>query len=307
MSCNNEAINMHLGLQLHSILGQLGMDFDGALARVAAAGFRRVEMPSSAPGARTPKDAREALDNHGLVCPSMHFAMMELIGDLDSTIASARAMGARFMVCGAPWIRDVSRVKVDPKGGKLAFFLAIIAALDLDDWRWNADELNRVGSRIKAEGLQLAYHSHNFEFRRYGDVVAYDELLRLTDPDLVKLELDCGWIKLAGHDPVTYLTNHATRCSLLHTRDFAPGFTPTTELTMTSSGFGAGTPAVLGEGVVDYPAVFAAARQAGTVECFIEREPAWDFLTGRPRADADGVFQVLEQDYAAARRLGAGE
>jgi len=286
---------MQLGLQLYSILGQLGRDFDGALARVAAVGFRRVEVPSFAVGARTPKDVREALDKHGLECPSMHFAMMELIADLDSKIASARTMGAQFIVCAAPWIRDVSRVKVDPKAGQLAAFLAVIAALDLDDWRWNADELNRIGSRIKSEGLQVAYHSHNFEFRRYGDVVAYDELLRLTDPDLVKLELDCGWVAVAGYDPVSYVTNHGPRCSLLHARDFSPGFTPTTEMTMSSSGLGAATPAVIGKGVVDYRAVFAAASRAGTVECFIEREPA-----------GDEVFQALEQDYAAVRRLGAG-
>ena len=298
---------MHVGLQLHSVLGQLGRDFDGALARAAAAGFRRVELASSALRGRTPKDVREALDHHGLVCPSMHFGMTELIGDLDSKISSAQAMGARFMVCGAPWIRNLSRVKLDLKAGQLASFLAIMAALDLDDWRWNADELNRVGSRIKAEGLQLAYHSHNFEFRRYGDVVAYDELLRLTDPDLVKLEIDVGWIKLAGHDPITYLRNHPTRCSLLHARDFSPGFTPTTELTLTSSGLNTATPAIIGKGVVDYPAVLAAARHAGTVECFIEREPAWDFLTGRPRAEGDELFHVLEQDYAALRRLGAGD
>ena len=297
---------MHLGLQLYPIVGQLGRDFDGTLARVSAAGFRRIEMPFSALSARTPTAVREALDRHGLVCPSIHFGMKELIGDFDSKISSVRTIGARFMVCGAPWIRSLSRVKFDPKAGRLASFLAIIAALDLDDWRWNADGLNHAGDRIKAEGLQLAYHSHNFEFRRYGEVVAYDELLRLTDPDLVKLELDCGWITVAGQDPLAYLTNHAARCALLHVRDFAPGFTPTTELTQTPSGLWTPTPTMIGEGVIDYPAVFAAARRAGTVECFIEREPPWDSLTGLPRADGDEVFNLLEQDYAAVRRLVAG-
>jgi len=44
---------------------------------------------------------------------------------------------------------------------------------------------------MKAE-LQLAYHNHNFEWRIYENLVAYDEFLRLTDPGLVKLELECG-------------------------------------------------------------------------------------------------------------------
>ena len=32
-------------------------------------------------------------------------------------------------------------------------------------------------------------------------MTAFDELLRRTDPGLVTIELDCGWVKVAGLDP----------------------------------------------------------------------------------------------------------
>src|SRR6478672_2672177 len=72
--------------------------------------------------------------------------------------------------------------------------------------------------------------THNFEFKRYGSVTGYDEFLRLTDPELVKLELDCGWVVVAGKDPVAYLTKYPERYRLLHIKDFKKGFIPRTTL-----------------------------------------------------------------------------
>ncbi len=58
-------------------------------------------------------------------------------------------------------------------------------------------------------------------------MTGYDEFLRLTDPDLVKLEMDCGWVTVAGHDPVEYFAKFPERYKLLHIKDFKKGFTPT--------------------------------------------------------------------------------
>lgn len=171
-------------------------------------------------------------------------------------------------------------------------FFAAIAALRPDDWRWNADHLNRIGTRLQTAGIQLACHGHNFEFRDFGGIVAYDELLRLTDPALVKLEIDCGWLCIAGRNPADYLTKYPDRCRLLHLRDFAPGFTPTTEMRMTTPELpGPATPAVPGQGIIDYPAVLAAAAKAGVEHYFIERDPFWKGLP---------ILEALRRDFSAA-------
>ncbi len=284
-----------VGLQLYSVSEELAKDFDATLARVAAIGFRKAEVAGFIAGGRSAEEIRGALDRHQLVCPSVHFAMPELLQDLEGKITLAKTLGADTIVCAAPWIRDMSRLQIDPAAGMFAAFFAAIAALDLDDWRWNAEHLNRMGARLREEGLELAYHGHNFEFRDFDGVIAYDELLRLTDPALLKLELDCGWVCVAGRDPVYYLTNHADRCRLIHARDFERGFTPTTEMAMTTPELlGPATPAVVGTGIVDYPSVLAAARQAGTKHCFVERDPFWKGLP---------ILDALERDLKSLQTM----
>ncbi|HEY0265425.1 MAG TPA: hypothetical protein VGC16_01655 [Rhizomicrobium sp.] len=54
--------------------------------------------------------------------------------------------------------------------------------------------------------MSFAYHNHNLEFRKIGDVVPYDMLLQETDPSLVQMEMDIGWVVAGGADPVAYLT-----------------------------------------------------------------------------------------------------
>ncbi len=49
-------------------------------------------------------------------------------------------------------------------------------AFTLDDWKWNAEQFNQIGSRVKAAGMKFGYHNHATEFRKLGKVVPYDVL-----------------------------------------------------------------------------------------------------------------------------------
>ena len=147
----------------------------------------------------------------------------------------------------------------------------MLNGLTLDDWKWNAEQFNKMGEPIKKAGLQLGYHNHNFEFRKFGDVTGYDEFLRHTDPELVALELDCGWMTVAGLNPVTYLTKYPGRYRLLHIKDFKKGFTPSTTL-MGDAG-SAAVPTELGRGAIDYTRILGAAFSGNIRALFVEQEP----------------------------------
>ena len=89
--------------------------------------------------------------------------------------------------------------------------------------------------------------------------------IRLTDPELVTFELDCGWVTVGGADPVAYLHKYPKRISMLHIKDFKATGKPAT--------INNPPPAEeLGRGTVDFKAIFAAARGARIRHAFVEQE-----------------------------------
>ena len=50
--------------------------------------------------------------------------------------------------------------------------------------------------------------------------VPYEELLALCEPDKMTFEMDCGWVKVAGQDPVALMKKYPQRFSMFHVKDF---------------------------------------------------------------------------------------
>ena len=232
--------NFPIGLQLYSVRELLPKDFDGTLHQLAAAGY--VEVEAAGYYDKTAAEWKHAMDQAGLRCTSTHHPMGPLKAHLDEYIAYAQNVGMSYIVCPSP-------TRKDP---------AARGPLNLEDWRWVAGELNKIGEKVKAAGMTFGYHNHGPEFGSEGGVVFYDELLRLTDPKLVVFEMDCGWVFAAGRNPLDYLTKTPERFPLLHVKDMAK---------KASGGF---VSTVMGRGVVDYRPILRAAT--GLKHYFIEQE-----------------------------------
>jgi sugar phosphate isomerase/epimerase len=243
-----------IGLQLYTVKDAVAKDLPGTLKQLAAIGYREVELFGSAQ--RPAADWRSLLADNNLTCPSVHTTMAGMQTSADETIEFTRAIGAQYLVCSFPWTAD-DRYKSD--------FLGIAAGITLDDWKWNAEQLNRVGARARNAGVCMGYHNHNMEFREYGSVVAFDELLRLTDPNLVTMELDIGWVAAAGADPLHYLTKHAERISLLHVKDLRKGVQVLRDRLESHT-------TEVGSGSVDWRRLFAAMDPKRMKHYFVEQE-----------------------------------
>ena len=189
------ALGLPLGVQLYSVRDLLPKDYEGTLKQLGAIGYREVEAAGFFD--HTPAQVKQAMDHAGLQCVSAHYPMAQLNPKLDEIIQFCKDLGLNYIVCASPSLKDPSRVK-DP-GSRAAR-----EAMTLDDWRWNAEQFNRIGEHVNAAGIRFAYHNHMTEFRSENGVVFYDELLRLTDPAKVTMELDCGWMVLGGKSPVDY-------------------------------------------------------------------------------------------------------
>jgi len=287
---NANPLNLPIGLQLYTVGQEMDGDPAGTLKAVAATGYKQVEL---SPLAKTSaKELKKMLDDMGLKNPSGHYMLPDLMSNLQEKIDFAHQFGQEFMVVTVPWVADPSRFKPDPQLGQFAMFVAIINGLTLDDWKWNAEQFNKIGEQTKKAGLQLAYHNHNFEWKPYNGVTGYDEFLRLTDAGLVKLELDCGWATVAGQDPVAYLTKYPERYTLLHIKDFRKGFTPRT--TLMGKGPGAPVPTELGRGAIEYGGIFTAAKKARIRALFVEQEPPF---TEMP------ALEAIKVDYEYMKNL----
>ena len=266
-----DPLGLPIGLQLYTVREQLGKDFDGTLKQVAAVGYKEVELFSLL--GRKAKAVRESLDAAGLRCVSAHYQLADLQGDLGPKIEQARELGLTFMVCPFPGIADPRRIKPANRN-PLDQIRAMVNALTADDWKWNAEVLNKAGEQAKKAGLQVCYHNHHLEFKKYDGVTALELLLRHADKELVKVELDCGWVHVAGESPADFIARHEGRVALLHIKDVKEGFKPTTD-------FGPVPFTEVGRGVIDWKKVFAAAKKTQVKRYYVEQD-----TTERPPLEA---------------------
>lgn len=250
-------LGLPLGLQLYSVRDQLPKDYSGVLHKLAALGYREVEAAGFFD--HSPQEVKQAMSSAGLSCVSAHYPWPKLSADLDVILHFHAKLGAEYVICAFPGHKS-------PVGEKQARIFS------LDDWRWNAEQFNKVGARVKAAGMKFGYHNHTMEFAAQQGVAPFDELIRLTDPALVTFEMDCGWVTVGGGDPVAYLHKYADRISMLHVKDFKRAATP-------GSSEARPPAAELGRGVADYRAIFKAATPGKIKHYFVEQEEfdmPWD-------------------------------
>jgi sugar phosphate isomerase/epimerase len=242
-----------LGLQLYTVRADLAKDYEGTLKQVKAAGVRKVQANLTMAG-KTSQQQRKLYDEMGFVWDSIHAGGDALRNTPQATIDEAKAAGIKNITCSFP-LYPVDRA-------------AIMAGPAVDDWKKNADAFNKIGDLCKKAGLNFGYHNHNIEFRKIGDVVPYDLLLKETDPALVSMEMDIGWVIAGGADPVAYLTKYPKRYSSVHLKDLKNEGIPNTNMKMVS--------AIIGKGIVDWSKVLPAVKKSSVTSAYMELEEPYD-------------------------------
>jgi sugar phosphate isomerase/epimerase len=264
-----------VGLQLFTVSASLEENFEGTLRSIHQIGYREVETAGALH--QSALRWRTSLKDAGLHCASVHLA-----GDdpAPAMMDFAKELGAAYVV--------TALYMLNPTPDDAAY-RRMLASLTLDDYKRMAERCNRLGEQAQQRNLQLAYHNENIEFEPKAGHMGYDTLVAETDADLVKLELDCGWMVAAGHDPVEYLHAYPARYRMLHVKDFKAVMKPT-------YGFEEGDgpqSTELGRGFIDYVPIIKAARQARIEHYFVEEEPPF----------ATPVMQALAIDYEYTKSI----
>lgn len=270
-----------IGVQLYSARVALAKDFPGTLKRIGATGYREVEAAGFYN--HSAADVKRMMRDAGLRCVSAHYPLVDLLKSIDATIEYAKTLGLDYVICSSPWAANPAHLQNYPGGA----WNGILHAMSLDDWRWNAEQFNKIGRKMRQASLRFGYHNHTMEFRKIGGGTGYEVLLKETDPHYVTLELDCGWAAAAGQDPAKLMRSHPTRFSMLHLKDLKPAPSGTEPDKRHST--------IIGEGVVDFRPTFTAAKAIEIKHYFVEQE------------EFDGpVFQALQLDYKNANILARG-
>jgi sugar phosphate isomerase/epimerase len=144
--------------------------------------------------------------------------------------------------------------------------------------------------------MKMLIHNHTqeFELLEGGQLRVYDVLLAETDPSLVAMQIDIGWAAVAGQNIIQMFQKTPGRFELWHVKD-AIGI-KSMDPSMTPGQRQRGAYLVpVGQGEVDYKAIFASAKLAGLKHFVIEQDnaAAWGNSMAAAKASYQGLMKVL--------------
>ena len=236
---------------------------DEVFRRLSEMGYRNVE-PFTLSG-MSAADYRALLDKYGLKASARHVDVgtPENPTDLDQILADNKVLGIKYFGSGATPI------------------FPLIYHTEAE-WVRYAQYLNARGERARQAGQTLMVHNHNVEFQEsFGGRTVYDILMANTEPKNVAFQMDIYWATNGGGigNPIKVLERYGNRIQLFHVKDMAAGPFP-------------GPITIDGEGIIDFPSIFAASK--GPVRYYVvEHDPRFGDPTFDPFEAAEKGFNYL--------------
>jgi sugar phosphate isomerase/epimerase len=245
-----------IGVQLYSVRKNAQADMAATLAGVKKIGYTAVEFAGYFKYDNDAKGLRKLLDDNGLKVCGTHIQLVTLQGDaLAKTIEFNKIIGNRHLV-----VPSLPRTNTATAAG----------------WAKTAEEFNQIAAKLTPLKMNLGYHNHATEFVALEGQIPWDIFVGKTNKNVYG-QLDVGHCQRAGADPVAYLKKFPKRALTVHIKEFSK----------------TKRDALVGEGEVKWPEVFAACEKvAGTQWYIIEEESnAYPELTG------------IEKSLAALKKL----
>ncbi|HSK28032.1 MAG TPA: sugar phosphate isomerase/epimerase [Jiangellales bacterium] len=259
-----------VSIQLWTFAEYVGFGTDAAtiarleevLSSLSEMGYRNVE-PFTLSGLSA-EEYRALLDKYGLKAPARHVDVgtPENPADIEAIIEENRILGVKYFGSGStPIFPPIYTTEAE--------------------WIAYAEYLDAIGAVARKAGQTLMVHNHDIEFETvFGDQTVFDILVANTDPRNVVFQLDLYWATNGGADPVDLLERYGKRIQLFHVKDMAAGPFP-------------GRIEIVGEGVIDFPEIFAASQ--GPVRYYVvEHDPRFGDPTFDPFEAAEQGFTYLD-------------
>lgn len=254
-----------IGIELYTVRSLLTPEgYEPTIAKIAAMGYKEVE-PADPYNRMEPAQYKALLDKYGLKMFSTHADATEG-PDLEKELEGQARMGIKYTAVRAP--RPASAPGGPPRPPTPR------PPVTIESVQRSAERMNKFGAILKKLGMKYYIHNHanEFELLDDGKTTQYDILLKETDPALVAMQLDIGWAYMAGQDVLAMFKKNPGRYELWHVKDAKykhadPSLKPGERARASKI-------VTMGEGDIDYKAVFASAKTAGLKYFVIEQDTA---------------------------------
>lgn len=249
-----------LSVQLFSVRGDCGKDFDGALKQVAEMGFDGVEFAGYYKYGGDAAGLRKKLDELNLKAAATHLSADSLAGDrLRKTVDFHRTIGCKFLIVAGDW-----------------------RFTKPDKSREYADFMNKTAEALKLEGMFTGHHNHTGEMTvAEGDKMWWDLFAERTSKDVI-LQQDMGHTMFVGIDPTALVRKYPGRTRTTHIKCRPPK----------------GKKAFVGEDCFDWKAYFTACIEVGGTEWLsLEQEEYPDGKSAMEctRISLDATKRILKE------------
>jgi sugar phosphate isomerase/epimerase len=187
-----------VGVQVYNVREFAQDDFKGSIQKLKDIGYDFVELAGLY--GKSAAEIKSALDEVGIPAYSAHVPIMELMADMEKTVADYIEIGCKFIVI--PYLPEELR----PASGKFDEVLQFI---------------DKLGAYCTSQGVTLLYHNHDFEFVKVEDGrFALDYLYETISADKLQTEIDTCWVNVAGVNPLSYVEKYKGRAPVVHLKDF---------------------------------------------------------------------------------------
>lgn len=248
-----------IGIQIYTLRNEILKDgLEVTMEKVAAAGYKWIEpfgYENKKYLGKTPQEFKAMTEGLGMRIPSVHSVMElssaggkdDMINNMKITAEDAKATGAEYMIWA--YLKPEDRTS-------------------MEDYKRHIETFNKFSEICKEVDIQFAYHNHDFEFIPFeGETEKpFEMIMRETDADLVKFEMDLFWVRMAGEQPVDWFKKDPGRFHLWHLK----GMVEEKDKYVVDGLDRFFAP--VGEGVIDYKPMFDARETSGMKYFYVEQD-----------------------------------
>lgn len=245
---------MKIGAQLFT-LRDYAKNLDAlseTLARVADIGYEYVQLSGTCD--YDGEWMKNELAKNGLKAPLTHTAPDRIVNQTAHVISEHKIFGGDYV--GIGWYNLL-------ENGSEKFVETFLPA----------------AREIKAQGLSLSYHNHDFEFAKGASGrIFFDEIAEAFDTEELKFTLDTFWVQAGGADPIEWIKKLRGRTPCIHLKDMSYGRKM----------------AAVGEGNMNFDGILDACVACGVDYAFVEQDDC----------NGEDPFDCLKRSYEFLKARG---